>query len=144
MTFKMYKNESERDDINKKLTYVADLTGYFKDDTQLINPTLILSTSFAISTENYFIINGYNYFVNNVTFSQSRQYVDLEIDDLETFKTAILNQYAVLGRSYNHFNIYQVDTDMPMRNDSDITVKMFPNGFTDESWLLTTTGGSVS
>lgn len=144
MTFKMYKNESERDDINKKLTYVADLTGYFKDDTQLINPTLILSTSFAISTENYFIINGYNYFVNNVTFSQGRQYVDLEIDDLETFKTAILNQYAVLGRSYNHFNIYQVDTDMPMRNDSDITVKMFPNGFTDESWLLTTTGGSVA
>ena len=144
MTFKMYTNESERDDINKKLTYVADLTGYFKDDTQLINPTLILSTSFAISTENYFIINGYNYFVNNVTFSQSRQYVDLEIDDLETFKTAILNQYAVLGRSYNHFNIYQVDTDMPMRNDSDITVQMFPNGFTEESWLLTTTGGSVA
>ena len=144
MTFKMYKNESERDDINKKLTYVADLSGYFKDDTQLINPTLILSTSFAISTENYFIINGYNYFVNNVTFSQGRQYVDLELDDLETFKTAILNQYAVLGRSYNHFNIYQVDTDMPMRNDSDITVQMFPNGFTDESWLLTTTGGSVA
>lgn len=144
MTFKMYTNESERDDINKKLTYVADLTGYFKDDTQLINPTLILSTSFAISTENYFIINGYNYFVNNVTFSQGRQYVDLEVDDLETFKTAILNQYAVLGRSYNHFNIYQVDTDMPMRNDSDITVKMFPNGFTEESWLLTTTGGSVA
>ena len=144
MTFKMYTNESERDDINKKLTYVADLTGYFKDDTQLINPTLILSTSFAISTENYFIINGYNYFVNNVTFSQGRQYVDLEIDDLETFKTAILNQYAVLGRSYNHFNIYQVDTDMPMRNDSDITVQMFPNGFTEESWLLTTTGGSVA
>ena len=30
-----------------------------------------------------------------------------------------------------------------VRNDADITVKLFPNGFTEESWLLVTTGGSV-
>ena len=144
MTFSLYTNESERDDINKKLTHVADLTGYLKDDTELINPTLILSSSYSISTSNYITFNGYNYFVNNVTFSQGRQYVELELDDLETFKTAILNQWAVIGRSYNKFNIYQTDPDMPMRNDSDITVQNFPNGFTGESWLLVTTGGSVA
>lgn len=144
MTFKMYRYTGEKDVINKTLTYIADLTGYFKDDTEYIAPTLVLAPGFSITTENYFIINGRNYFVTNVTYSQQNIQVKLDLDDLETFKGQILNQHAVIGRSYNNFNIYQVDNDMPMRNDSDITVKMFPNGFTDESWLLVTTGGSVA
>ena len=144
MTFKMYKNKSERDVINKDLTHVADLTGYFKDDTELINPVLVLSPSFSISNENYFIINGYNYFVNGVTHSQQRQYVQLEIDDLETFKTDILKQYAIIGRSSNHYNCYQVDPDMPQINSAEIITKVFPNSFTGESLLLTVAGGHPS
>lgn len=144
MTFKMYKNKSERDVINKSLQFVADLSGQFKDDTELIQPELILSTDFRITNENYFIINGYNYFVNNVTFSQGRQYVKLDMDDIETFKSIILNQNAILDRSSNNFNAYYVDPDLPCQNDSDITVQNFPVGFTGESWLLTTTGGSVA
>lgn len=144
MTFKEYKYTGERDVINKTLTHVADITGYFKDDTELINPVLILKPGYSVTTSNYFLIDGRYYFVNGVTFSQQRLMVQLELDELETYKSSILNEYAVLGRSYNQFNIYQTDPDMPMRNDSDITVKLFPNGFTEESWLLTTTGGSVA
>ena len=123
MTFKEYKYTGERDVINKTLTHVADITGYFKDDTELINPVLILKPGYSVTTSNYFFIDGRYYFVNGVTFSQQRLLVQLELDELETYKSSILNEYAVIGRSYNQFNIYQTDHDMPMRNDSDITVK---------------------
>lgn len=141
MTFKMYRYTGERDVINKSLTFISDLTGYFKDDTQLINPTLILDPAYTISTSNYFIINGMNYFVNNVTYSQQRLMVDLELDDLETYKSSILNQNAILDRSYNHFNAYQVDNDIPMINSNEITITNFPSGFSGESLILTVAGG---
>lgn len=143
MTFKMYKNKSEADVINKDLVFVSDLTGYFKDDTDLIEPTLILSTNFNITNENYFIINGYNYFVRDITFSQGRQFIKLDLDDVETFKSIILDQYAVLDRSsaQNTFNTYFVDPELPLLNSSEITVTAFSEGFTGESFILATTGG---
>ena len=141
MTFKMYRYTGERDVINKSLTFISDLTGYFKDDTQLINPTLILDPSYTISTSNYFIINGMNYFVNNVTYSQQRLMVDLELDDLETYKSQILDQYAILNRSTNKFNAYQVDGAIPMINSNEITIKKFNSSFDGESLILVVSGG---
>lgn len=141
MTFKKYRYTGERDVINKELTFIEDLTGKFKDDTQLIRPTLILAPGYSVNTSNYFIIKGYNYFVNNVTCSQQRLLVELELDDLETYKDQILNQTVELGRSTNKFNAYQIDNDMPQLNSDDITVTRFPVSFTDESYILITAGG---
>ena len=146
MTFKMYKNKSEADDLNKSLEFIADLSGQFKDDTDLIQPELILSTDFRITNENYFIINGYHYFVRNVTFSAGRQYVKLDMDDIETFKSIILNQYAILDRSSakDTYNTYFVDPDLPLLNSSEITVTAFHGSFSGESFILATTGGGTA
>ena len=141
MTFKMYRYTGERDVINKTLTNEQTVTGYYKDDTELVNPVLVLDPSYAVSTANYFIINGMRYFVNGVTFSQQRQLVQLDIDHLETYKDQILNNNAILDRSSNKFNAYQVDPDIPSINSNEITVTKFPNGFSGESLILTVAGG---
>ena len=142
MTFNMYRYTGERDVINKSLSFIQSMTGYYKDDTELINPTLILAPGYSVSTSNYFIINGYHYFVNGVTFSQQKLLVSLELDDLETYKDSILNQNAILDRSSNHFNAYQVDGDIPMINSNEITVTKFNGSFSGESLILTVAGGA--
>ena len=141
MTFKMYRYTGERDVINKTLTNESTGTGYYKDDTELIGPTLILDPSYSVTTDNYFIINGMRYFVEGVTFSQQRLYVQLDLDHLETYKDDILNNYAILDRSSNKFNAYQVDPDIPSINSNEITVTKFPYGFSGESLILTVAGG---
>lgn len=146
MTFKMYKYTGEKDVINKTLTFVADLNGYFKDDTELIQPTLVLAPGYSITTENYFKINGMNYFVTGVIYSQQNLQVKLDLDELETYKTSILNQRAILDRSstQNTFNTYQVDPDIPMLNNSQITITKFQGSFMGESLVLAVAGGDVS
>lgn len=143
MTFKMYRYTGERDVINKSLTFIADLTGYFKDDTEYLQPTLVLTPGYTVSQENYFIINGLNYFVTGVIYSQQNLQVKLDLDELEAFKTDILNQYAILDRSSNHFNAYQIDNEIPFINSNEITITNFPNGFSGESLILTVAGGGV-
>lgn len=143
MTFKMYRYTGERDVINKSLTFISDLTGYFKDDTEYLQPTLILAPGYSVSTENYFIINGLNYFVTGVIYSQQNLQVKLDLDELESFKADILNQYAILDRSANNYNAYQVDNDIPFINSNEITITNFPSGFSGESLILTVAGGGV-
>lgn len=142
MTFKMYKYDGQRNVINKTLTYVADLTGYFKNDTSTLEPTLILAPGYSVTTENYFQIDGLYYFVNDVTRSQERLIVQLELDDIESYKSAILNQGCIVERSTNKFNAYQVDPDMPMINSSEITVTRFNGSFVGESLILAVAGGT--
>lgn len=143
MNFKMYRYTGEKNVINKRLTHVEDLSGYFKDDTEYLTPTLVLAPGYSINTENYFIIDGRNYFVTGVIYSQQNLQVRLELDELETFKAAILNEYAIFDRSTNIFNAYQVDEDIPFINSNEITITNFPSGFSGESLILTVAGGGV-
>lgn len=146
MTFKMYKYTGEGDVINKSITHVADLTGYFKDDTELINPTLILAPGYTVTTENYFLINGLYYFVTGVIYSQQNLQVSLDLDDLESYKTDILNQTAILERSSTKdtFNLYQEDPDIPVLKCEEVTMSLFPGSFDGESLILVVAGGTPS
>ena len=141
MTFKMYKYEGQRNVINKKITHVADLTGYFKNDTDLRNPVLTLAPGYTVTTENYLKIDGLYYFVNEVTRSQQNLIVQLELDDLESYKSEILAQNCILDRSSTHFNLYQEDIEIPKLKNNDITQALFPGSFTGESLILVTAGG---
>lgn len=144
MTFKMYRYTGEKDVINKSLTFVADLTGYFKDDTELIQPTLVLAPGYTVSQENYFIINGMYYFVTGVIYSQQNLQVKLDLDDLETYKTDILKEHCIVERSSNQFNLYQEDPDIPVMKDSVVTMSLFPGSFGGESLILVVAGGNPS
>lgn len=141
MTFKMYTYTGLKNVINKSITYVGEVTGVFKNDTDLIEPTLVLAPGYEVTNKNYFLIDGLYYFVKEVTRSQERLTVQLDLDELESYKSSILANYAVLDRSTNKFNAYQVDRDIPMINSNEITVTKFPNGFSGESLILTVSGG---
>lgn len=145
MTVKFYTNSSERDEIYKTLSNETTLTNViFKDDSDISNPVLILSgTSQLANNINYAYIQtfGRYYYIENKEISQQRIYITLHVDVLESARSEILNNYAVIGRSTNKFNAYQIDQDLPQINSNEITVTKFPVSFSGESLVLTVAGG---
>ena len=89
MTFKMYTYTGLKNVINKSITYVGEVTGVFKNDTDLIEPTLVLAPGYEVTNKNYFLIDGLYYFVKEVTRSQERLTVQLDLDELESYKSSI-------------------------------------------------------
>lgn len=145
MTITAYNNHSDSREINKVLTDEMTISNcILKDDTEIVNPTLIFAGGSKLpDTVNYIYIPVFNryYFVTNKTTENQRILINLHTDVLESRKTAILNNYAILDRSANHFNAYQVDGDIPILNYSEITKTRFPVGFSSESLILTVAGG---
>lgn len=145
MTITAYNNHSDSREINKVLTDEMTISNcILKDDTEIVNPTLIFAGGSKLpDTVNYIYIPVFNryYFVTNKTTENQRVLINLHTDVLESRKIALLNNYAILDRSTNHFNAYQVDGDIPMLNYSEITKTRFPVGFSSESLILTVAGG---
>lgn len=145
MTITAYNNHSDSREINKVLTDEMTISNcILKDDTEIVNPTLIFAGGSKLpDTVNYIYIPVFNryYFVTNKTTENQRVLINLHTDVLESRKATLLSNYAILDRSANHFNTYQVDGDIPMLNYSEITKTRFPIGFTGESLILTVAGG---
>lgn len=146
MTVKFYTNSSERDEIYKTLSNETTLSNVIiKDDTNITDPVLILSGTSALANNiNYAYIQtfGRYYFIDSKEVSQQRIYLTLHVDVLESARTQLLNNYAILDRSTNHFNAYQIDEDIPRLNNSSITITPFSGSFSGESLLLTVAGGN--
>lgn len=145
MTVNFYTNSSERDEIYKTLSNETILMNViFKDDSSIIDPVLVLSgTNQLANSINYAYIPtfGRYYFIEKKDISQQRIYLTLHTDVIESARTQLLNNYAVLDRSTNHFNAYQVDNDIPLINSSEITITNFAGSFSGESLILTVAGG---
>ena len=145
MTITAYNNHSDSREINKVLTDEMTISNcILKDDTEVVNPTLIFAGGSKLpDTVNYIYIPVFNryYFVTNKITENQRVLINLHTDVLESRKATLLNNYAILDRSTNHFNTYQVDGDIPMLNYSEITKTRCPIGFSSESLILTVAGG---
>lgn len=137
-----YINSSDNNKINKNITAVASsvsVTCY--DDTNMINPRLIVSA--AEDNFNYCYISDFNryYFVTDKTISQGRVYLQLKVDPLLSFASEIEDLGVILARSTDHYDLFLPDSDYPVRSDKLIQVEQFSNGFGGEQFVLAVTGG---
>lgn len=138
-----YKNTSDNNTLNKTLeTIGSNITAVLKDDTDILQPTLILSGNVSQSF-NYVYISTFNryYFVTSRTYAQQRYYIQLQIDVLMTYNTAISNLTVIANRSSSRFNLYQTDGEISFLNKNDVITYPFPNGFNGYSLILAVNGG---
>lgn len=141
MTIKLYTNTSEEHVLSKSITQVGtDVSAILKDDTNMLNPTLILVGTTA--DFNYIYLDTFNryYFVRNKTYSQQRLYIDCEVDVLMSFKTYIDDLEVIANRSSSRFNVYQPDNSIPFLQNNIIATQKFPAGFGSESLILAVNG----
>lgn len=137
-----YVNASDEHVLDKSITKVHDnINVVLKDDTNMINPVIIVSGSLAPSY-NYVYLTDFNryYYVRDITYSQQRYYIALEVDVLMSFNAAIKALEVIANRSSSRFNVYQPDNSIPFLQKNVIATQKFPYGFDAASLILAVNG----
>lgn len=142
MTIITYHNASEEHVLNKQITQVnATTSAIFKDDTNMVNPTIIIS-SLMSKNFNYVYISETDryYYVTDMTYSQHRTFITLAVDVLMSFKDAIKEMTVIANRSSSTYNVYQKDDTIPFLNKNKVVTQPFPSGFYGYTNILAVNG----
>lgn len=155
MIAKIYKTKSAPNVVNKTLSEVVTFEEViFKEDTSLLNPTIIINgvsnassyTIEDIGTSNYFSIPKVNryYFITDITMmSGGRVAITGKVDVLMSFKTDILGSTQLIVRQEKKTNNYLIDTDIPLSSKKQVIEHEFGDSITDSGYyILAVNGGN--
>ena len=155
MVAKIYKTKSAPNVVNKILSEVVTFEEViFKEDTSLLNPTIIINgvsnassyTIEDIGTSNYFSIPKVNryYFITDITMmSGGRVAITGKVDMLMSFKTDILGSTQLIVRQEKKTNNYLIDTDIPLSSKKQVIEHEFGDSITDSGYyILAVNGGN--
>lgn len=155
MVAKIFKTKSAPNVVNKVLTEVVAFDEViFKDDTSLLNPTIIINgvsnassyTIEDIGTSNYFSIpkvNRYYYITDITMMSGGRVAITGKVDVLMTFKTDILASTQLIVRQEKKTNNYLIDTDIPLSSKKQVIEHEFGESIVDSGYyILAVNGGN--
>ena len=153
MTITLYKNTSDKRNLNKVITEIKSVSATAKGEINIISPTLILeyfSTDF-----NYCYISDFKryYFVNSITLlTGQRVQINLSVDVLMTYKEEIKNLTVNVLRYENIEPTFLSDSRIPLFSDTIQKVIEFPENIfnlenppeNSKNFLLTVAGGDFN
>ena len=155
MVAKIYKTKSAPNVVNKTLSEVVTFEEViFKEDTSLLNPTIIINgvsnaseyTIEDIGTSNYFSIPKVNryYFITDITMmSGGRVAITGKVDVLMSFKTDILVSTQLIVRQEKKTNDCLIDTDIPLSSKKQVIEHEFGDSIADSGYyILAVNGGN--
>jgi len=146
LTATLYISASPVEKIGKALTSGGSYSCTLKDTTSVLNPVLILKTSDPVYNYNYLYIQefGRYYFINDIRSVNNNVWeISAHVDVLETYKTAILANNAVVKRQQNIYNLYLDDPDFHTYNYDNIQTIKFPaNTLTKNLYYVLVVNGS--
>lgn len=128
ISVKLIHNSSPVEKIGKDLDAGTEFTCDLKADTSVLKPTLILQSASSLAGFNYMYIPDFNryYFIDDIVSKNNVIWeVSGHVDVLETYKTDILSQSAVIRRQQNKYNLYLNDPDFMTYNYDMIQTKKF-------------------
>ena len=129
-----YNNNSDRRCINKNLTGAKTISGNVKTQYTSSGISLDIDVSVAGITPfqfNYMKFDNKYYYIDSVDFiSHNIIRLNCSIDLLESYKSQILRQTAVLERSQNIYSRYIDDDKLVLNAYKRIQTKAFPHSFT--------------
>lgn len=141
---KLQKNMSEKNRVVKDITDVTTLTGTLRAETSIIDPVILISASLSsVKDCNYMTIAdfGRSYFITNIRSVRDGVIeISAHVDVLSTYATDLLANKAIISRSENDWNLYLNDGSLKAYQDSRIFTKYFPNGFSDQTFVLALAG----
>lgn len=129
LTATLYNSASPVEKIGKSLTSGGSYSCTLKDTTSVLNPVLILKTSDPVYNYNYLYIQefGRYYFINDIRSVNNNVWeISAHVDVLETYKSAILANSAVIKRQASQYNLYLDDPDFHAYNYERIQTLKFP------------------
>lgn len=140
----LQRNASEKNKVDKTLTSITTMTGTLKNETSIIDPVIFFEASLSdLKNCNYCTISefGRSYFVNNIR-SIRNGLVELtcHVDVLSTYKSQIREQFALVKRQENYWNLYLNDGSFKVYQNPMVLTKLFPSGFTSPHFVLAVAG----
>lgn len=155
MVAKIYKTKSAPNVVNKTLSEVVTFEEViFKEETSLLNPTIIINgvsnassyTIEDIGTSNYFSIPKVNryYFITDITMMcGGRVAITGKVDVLMSFKSDILGSTQLIVRQEKKTNNYLIDTDIPLSSKKQVIEHEFGDSILDSGYyILAVNGGN--
>lgn len=156
MNCTLYDNQSRKDILHKNIVQVGTTKVIeFKEDTDLLRPTLKLAVDANSLQFNYVYLEDLRryYYVNNIIFSRQYIQVELEVDVLMSFANQIMLCDCILERQSGVYNTYFPDEDWPKYAYENVRIQPCSNKFLladldsnghikyNNSYILITTGG---
>lgn len=145
MDIKLYKNHSEKNKITKTLTGEVEYTGTLRDETSVINPTVLIHAT-NLSLYNYAYIPEFHryYFIRDVVSVRNGLWrVSMSVDVLMSFKDDIYDLNVILSdtESTGQNDYYAGDQWRSLVKAKTDIIK-FSNGLLDNGeYILITAGG---
>lgn len=111
MQIKLYNTSSEKNRLSKLLTGEVNVTGYFSEDTDVLNPTITVGYNTSLLSKNYCYIADFEryYFITGFTIINQEIVIFLHVDVLMSYKDDIKNSKARIVRSASNFDEYIID-----------------------------------
>ena len=142
MNITIYNQTSDVNKLNKTLGAGVLVTGTIKDESSIVNPEIVFSRA-VTENFNYLYIPVFDryYFVTDKTVEHQRTIVTCHVDVLMSFNAEIKALNVIAERASNNYNLYQVDSELPMLNYKIMGTLKFNNGFSGNAYLIATAGG---
>ena len=150
MDITLYTNSSERQAINKTLSAGYELTGSLRNESSIINPSILIEIDNP-SSYNYAYINEFNryYFITDMISVRTNLWrINMSVDVLMSFASDILNLDVIVSdvsNGENPVSTYIEGEQWKSTVKTKTDVINFPSGLlSDGEYILITSGGVVS
>lgn len=129
LTVTLKVNSSPVEKIGKDISTGTDFTCRLKEECNILKPVIIVTSSSSLAGFNYMYIADFGryYFIDNIKLLHNNLWeISGHVDVLETYKTAILANDAVIKRQQNMYNLYLDDPEFKTYNYERIQTLQFP------------------
>lgn len=125
----LYINSSDKNVMNKNITFLATAECEFKTPLDIENPTIYLNADVAYTACNYIYIAqfGRYYYAKPTGGTSNTVTLTCQSDPLMSFKTGILASKAVVSRNAWHYDKYISDGSLPVESRTVKATFNFPN-----------------
>lgn len=138
-------NQEELNKITKNPPIVMSLEGSLCDETDIVDPVILIEYDGTLDNVNYMHIPELHryYFITKVeSFRTGLWRVSGHCDVLKTYAEGILNTPAVIARQENKWNLYLNDSMFKAYTNPRLQIAKFPNKFSGESYVLVMNGAN--
>ena len=131
-------NKSDNNVVNKQLTPVINLTGTLRNESEVVNPTILMEIDDP-NKFNYLYIAAfkrYYYITDRNSVRNGLVEVSAHCDVLMTYKAQFLALPAVISRNTHDYNVYLPDDQFSAMAYERVQVKKFPNSLSADKQLI--------
>ena len=142
ITIDLYNNSSPINAMEKSLSSIASLTGNLREESNVIDPTILIERD-SIANVNYAYIPEFNryYFVTEIESVRTKIWrLHLHVDVLVTYRTKIRQNRGLINRQQNYYDLMLDDGVFRCKQNPRIYRYDFPNGLGDFNYILITAG----